>query len=87
MTGPLPITPDTKIAQLLEAYPELEPVLIAAAPAFSKPELLPARAADRAAGAERIQDGGGPLGRRLCDLHRPASRRANLMEKAIYMVG
>jgi hypothetical protein len=31
-----PITPDTKVAQLLEAYPELEPVLIAAAPAFSK---------------------------------------------------
>jgi hypothetical protein len=36
MSGPLPITPDTKVAQLLEAYPELEPVLIAAAPAFSK---------------------------------------------------
>ena len=36
MTDALPITPDTKVAQLLEAYPELEPVLIAAAPAFSK---------------------------------------------------
>jgi len=36
VSGPLPITPDTKVAQLLEAYPELEPVLIAAAPAFSK---------------------------------------------------
>ena len=36
MTDPLPITPETKVAELLEAYPELEPVLIAAAPAFSK---------------------------------------------------
>ena len=36
MTGAVPITPDTKVAQLLEAYPDLEPVLIAAAPAFSK---------------------------------------------------
>jgi hypothetical protein len=32
----LPITPETKVAQLLEAYPELEQVLIEAAPAFSK---------------------------------------------------
>jgi hypothetical protein len=36
MTDPLPITPETKIAALLEAYPELEPVLIATAPAFNK---------------------------------------------------
>ena len=36
MTERPPITPDTKVAQLLEAYPKLEPVLIAAAPAFSK---------------------------------------------------
>jgi len=36
MTDPLPITPETKVAALLEAYPELEPVLIAAAPAFNK---------------------------------------------------
>lgn len=36
MTERRPITPDTKVAQLLEAYPDLEPVLIAAAPAFSK---------------------------------------------------
>ena len=36
MTDPLPITPETKVAALLEAYPELEPVLIAAAPAFQK---------------------------------------------------
>jgi hypothetical protein len=36
MTDPLPITPETKVAELLAAYPELEPVLIAAAPAFSK---------------------------------------------------
>jgi hypothetical protein len=32
----VPITPETKVAQLLEAYPELEQVLIDAAPAFSK---------------------------------------------------
>jgi hypothetical protein len=32
----LPITPETKVAQLLDAYPELEQVLIEAAPAFSK---------------------------------------------------
>lgn len=31
-----PITPETRVAQLLEAYPELERVLIEAAPAFSK---------------------------------------------------
>jgi hypothetical protein len=31
-----PITPDTKVAELLEAYPDVEPVLIAAAPAFSR---------------------------------------------------
>lgn len=30
------LTPETKVAALLEAYPELEPVLIAAAPAFNK---------------------------------------------------
>ncbi len=31
-----PITPDLKIGELLEAYPELEEVLIEAAPAFKK---------------------------------------------------
>jgi len=31
-----PITPETKVAALLEAYPELEEVLIAAAPPFAK---------------------------------------------------
>lgn len=36
MTRPMPITPETKVAQLLESYPELESELIAAAPAFSK---------------------------------------------------
>jgi len=36
MTEPLPITPETKVAAQPEAYPELEPVLIAAAPAFNK---------------------------------------------------
>ena len=34
--GAIPITPDTKVAALLDAYPELEPVLIEAAPAFRK---------------------------------------------------
>jgi len=71
VTGPLPITPDTKVAQLLEAYPELEP----------------ARAADRAAGRPRLSDGRRPLGQRLCDLYRPAFRRVKLMEKAVHMVG
>ncbi len=32
----LPITPDTKVGALLEAYPELEEHLIACAPAFAK---------------------------------------------------
>ena len=32
----LPITPQTKVAELLEAYPELEDVLIGMAPAFQK---------------------------------------------------
>lgn len=36
MNASIPITPETKVAQLLEAYPELERVLIDAAPAFSK---------------------------------------------------
>ena len=36
MNSSLPITPETKIAQLLDAYPELEQVLIDAAPTFSK---------------------------------------------------
>jgi hypothetical protein len=34
--GPLPITPQTKIGELLEAYPDLEAVLVAVAPAFKK---------------------------------------------------
>lgn len=32
----MPITPETKVAELLDVYPELEQVLIDAAPAFSK---------------------------------------------------
>lgn len=36
MNAPTPITPDTKVAQLLDAYPELEQVLIDTAPAFAK---------------------------------------------------
>jgi hypothetical protein len=36
MSEPVPITPETRVAQLLEAYPDLQEVLIAAAPAFSK---------------------------------------------------
>lgn len=36
MSDRLPITPETRVAQLLQAYPELEEVLVAAAPAFSK---------------------------------------------------
>jgi len=39
VTDSLPITPDTKVAQLLEAYPEL----------------VPARDADRAAGRPRFR--------------------------------
>jgi len=71
VTDSLPITPDTKVAQLLEAYPEL----------------VPARAADRAAGRPRLPGGGRPLGQRLCDIHRAAFRRVNLMEKAVHTVG
>jgi len=33
---PEPITPETKVAKLLEAYPDLEEVLIGLAPAFGK---------------------------------------------------
>lgn len=36
MNTSVPITPETKVAHLLEAYPQLEQVLIDAAPAFSK---------------------------------------------------
>lgn len=36
MTPPLPITPQTKVGELLDAYPELEDVLVAMAPAFAK---------------------------------------------------
>ena len=36
MSDPAPITPETKVAQLLDDYPELEDVLVAAAPAFAK---------------------------------------------------
>jgi hypothetical protein len=32
----LPVTPETKVGALLEAYPEVEAVLIACAPAFEK---------------------------------------------------
>jgi hypothetical protein len=32
----LPITPETKVGELLEAYPELEETLVGLAPAFSK---------------------------------------------------
>jgi len=35
-TGSLPITPDTKVGALLDAYPELEEVLIGIAPVFKK---------------------------------------------------
>lgn len=35
-TGPLPITPDTKVGALLDAYPDLEEVLIGIAPVFKK---------------------------------------------------
>jgi hypothetical protein len=36
MSAPLPITPATRVGELLDAYPELEEVLIAAAPPFAK---------------------------------------------------
>jgi hypothetical protein len=36
VTAPIPITPETRVAELLQAYPDLEQVLISAAPAFSK---------------------------------------------------
>ena len=36
MTGPQPITPQTKVAELLNAYPHLEDVLVDLAPAFEK---------------------------------------------------
>jgi len=36
MSGRMPITPKTRVGELLEAYPELEEVLIAAAPPFAK---------------------------------------------------
>lgn len=36
MTAPLQITPETKVAALLEVYPELEEVLIGLAPPFAK---------------------------------------------------
>ena len=36
MNEPLPITPATKVAALLDSYPELEEVLIAMAPPFKK---------------------------------------------------
>ncbi|MCP4901685.1 MAG: DUF1858 domain-containing protein [bacterium] len=36
MTDPVAITPETKVAELLEAYPELEDVLVAIAPMFAK---------------------------------------------------
>jgi len=35
-TRPVEITPDTKVAALLDAYPELEEVLVGMAPAFAK---------------------------------------------------
>ena len=34
--APIPITPETRVADLLEAYPTLETVLISIAPAFAK---------------------------------------------------
>ena len=36
MTAKLPITPQTKVGELLEAYPELEAVLVAQTPIFEK---------------------------------------------------
>ena len=36
MTPPLPITPETKVGDLLESYPQLEETLVAMAPAFAK---------------------------------------------------
>ena len=36
MSAPLPITPATRVGELLDAYPALEEVLIAAAPPFAK---------------------------------------------------
>lgn len=36
MSDPLPITPATRVGELLDAYPELEEVLVAAAPPFAR---------------------------------------------------
>ena len=36
MTDPMPITPQTRVGELLDAYPDLEAVLIAQAPAFKR---------------------------------------------------
>jgi hypothetical protein len=36
MSGRMPITPQTRVGELLEAYPELEEVLVAAAAPFAK---------------------------------------------------
>jgi len=70
----LDITPDTRVADLLEAYPALEPVLIRMAPAFerlSNPVLR--RTIARVATLRQAASiGGTPLGQMINELRRAA---------------
>ena len=63
MSTPLPITPDTKIGELLETYPQLEEVLVRQSPHFKalKNPILRRTVAKVATLAKAAQMGGVPI--------------------------
>jgi len=63
MSTPLSITPDTKIAELLDAYPQLEEVLVQQSPHFTalKNPVLRRTVAKVATLAKAAQMGGVPI--------------------------
>jgi hypothetical protein len=78
MSGPLPITPETKVADLLEAYPALETVLIELSPHFSalKNPILRRTVAKVATLAKAAEMAGIPIRRLILTLRQAAGQAA-----------
>lgn len=76
MTRSLPITPDTRVAELLDAYPSLEDVLIQQAPAFKalKNPVLRRTVAKVATLSQAARVGGVPVRRLIVALRRAAGQ-------------
>lgn len=82
MTQSLPITPDTRVAELLDAYPALEDVLIHQAPAFKalKNPVLRRTVAKVATLSQAARVGGVPVRQLIVALRRAAGQPVDEVE-------